>query len=339
LRVGIIGTGSIAAKHAAAYRNIGFQITACTNQTAAKGMAFAEANGAEFVRSVEELCRHPRVDYVDLCTFPNYRLLVVELCAEAGKHVLVQKPMAVDLTTADRMIAVAAHAGIRLGVVSQHRFDDAILFLKRAITENRLGRIFQADAYVKWYRSAEYYSRPEKGSWAVEGGGALINQAIHQVDLLLYLMGPVTRIFGEWQLGALHMIESEDLLSSTLRYASGATGVLQCSTAMWPGYPERIEIYGAKGTAIVTGDKLTTWDVAEDSGEDPPVSTRNRSGASDPMAISTIPFERQFLDFAAACREGRAPISSGLDGRRALQLVLAAYESCRSNQPIEVRVV
>jgi len=172
LRVGIIGTGAIAAKHAAAYRNIGFQITACTNQTAAKGMAFAEAHGAEFVRSVEELCRHPRVDYVDLCTFPNYRLPVVELCAEAGKHVLVQKPMAVDLTTADRMITVAAYAGIRLGVVSQHRFDDAILFLKRAIAEDRLGRILQVDAYVKWFRSAEYYGRPVKGSWAVEGGGA-----------------------------------------------------------------------------------------------------------------------------------------------------------------------
>jgi predicted dehydrogenase len=339
LRVGIIGTGAIAAKHAAAYRNIGFQITTCTNQTAAKGIAFAEAHGAEFVGSVDELCRHPRVDYVDLCTFPNYRLPVVELCAGAGKHVLVQKPMAVDLTTADRMIAVAAYAGIQLGVVSQHRFDDATLFLKRAIAEDRLGTIFQADAYVKWFRSAEYYCRPVKGSWAVEGGGALINQAIHQVDLLLHLMGPVTRIFGEWQLGAIHAMESEDVLSGTLRYASGATGVVQCSTAMWPGYSERVEIHGAKGTAIVTGDKLTTWDVAEDSGEDPPLSTQNGSGASDPMAISTIPFERQFLDFAAACREGRAPASSGVSGRRALQLVLAAYESCRSNRPIEVKVV
>jgi UDP-N-acetyl-2-amino-2-deoxyglucuronate dehydrogenase len=337
LRVGIIGTGAIAAKHAAAYRNIGFQIAACTNQTASKGMAFAEAHGAEFVGSVEELCRHPRVDYVDLCTFPNYRLPVVELCAKAGKHVLVQKPMAVDLATADQMIAVAAAAGIQLGVVSQHRFDDAMLFLKRASREGRLGRIFQADAYVKWFRSAEYYSRPGKGSWAVEGGGALINQAIHQMDLLLHLMGPVTRVFGEWQLGALHAIQSEDVLSSTFRYASGATGILQCSTAMWPGYPERIEIHGEKGTAIVAGDKLTTWDVAEDGGEAPPISTQNGSGASDPMAISTIPFERQFLDFAAGCREDRAPASSGLDGRRALQLVLATYESCRSTEVIELR--
>ena len=113
------------------------------------------------------------MDYVDLCTFPNYRLPVVELCVAAGKHVLVQKPMSVDPATADRMIAIAANAGIQLGVVSQHRFDDATLFLKRAIAEDRLGRILQADAYVKWFRSAEYYSRPVKGSWTVEGGGAL----------------------------------------------------------------------------------------------------------------------------------------------------------------------
>jgi predicted dehydrogenase len=156
LRVGIIGTGAIAAKHAAAYRNIGFQIRACTNYTTAKGVAFAEAHGAEYVGSVEELCRHPRVDYVDVCTFPNYRLPVVELCVAAGKHVLVQKPIAVDLATADRMIAIAANAGIQLGVVGQHRFHDATLFLKRAIAEGRLGRIFQADAYVKWFRSTEY---------------------------------------------------------------------------------------------------------------------------------------------------------------------------------------
>src|SRR5882757_7962406 len=116
--------------------------------------------------------------------------------------------MAVDLATTDRMIAIAANAGIQLGVVSQHRFDDATLFLKRALAEDRLGRILQADAYVKWFRSAEYYSRPVKGSWTVEGGGALINQAIHQVDLLLHVMGPATRVFGEWQLGALHAIES-----------------------------------------------------------------------------------------------------------------------------------
>ena len=135
MRVGIIGTGAISAKHAVAYRNIGFEIVACTNKTESKGREFAAAYGAEYVATVEELCRHPKVDYVDLCTFPNFRLPVVELCAQNGKHLLVQKPMAIDLATAQAMISVAAAAGIQLGVVSQHRFDDSTLFLKRAISK------------------------------------------------------------------------------------------------------------------------------------------------------------------------------------------------------------
>jgi len=193
--------------------------------------------------------------------------------------------MAVDLDSAARMIQVARDAGIQLGVVSQHRFDDSILFLKRAILAGRLGRILQADAYVKWYRSAQYYARPVKGSWAGEGGGALINQAIHQLDMLLHLIGAVNEVFGYWQLGGLHKIESEDTVCAVMRYASGATGVIQASTALWPGYPERIEIHGTKGSAIVTGDQLTTWDVADDCGEIAPLSFQSKSGASDPMAI------------------------------------------------------
>jgi UDP-N-acetyl-2-amino-2-deoxyglucuronate dehydrogenase len=317
-----------------AYRNIGFEIVACTNNTASKGQEFATAHGAEFVGTVEELCSHPKVDYVDLCTFPSIRLPVVELCAKSGRHLLVQKPMAIDLVTARRMISVAAVAGIQLGVVSQHRFDDSTLFLKGAIQQGRLGRILQADAYVKWHRSGEYYSRPIKGSWSVEGGGALITQAIHQVDLLLHLVGPVRRAFGEWQLGALHSIESEDVVSAVLRYANGATGVIQASTAFWPSYSERIEIHGTKGSAIVTGDKLTTWDVEDDAGEPPPIAAQGESGASDPMAISVVPFERQFLDFAEACQEGRTPLCSGEDGYRALELVLGIYDSCRTGQPV-----
>ena len=336
MRVGMVGTGAIAGKHALAYRNIGFTLVACTNRTAAAGEEFAAKHGCDFVASIEQLCGRPDIDYVDVCTLPNHRLPVAELCAQNGKHLLVEKPMAIDLDTARRMIEVAESAGIQIGVISQRRFDDATLFLKRAIGEQRLGRILQADAYVKWHRPAAYYSRPVKGSWAAEGGGALINQGIHQVDLLLHLIGPVTSVFGDWQLGALHAIESEDLLSALYRFANGARGVIQASTAIWPGYPERIEIHGTRGTAIVTGDKLTTWDVLEDTGEAPPLSLSSASGASDPMAISLVPLERQLIDFGEACRTGRGPLCSGEDGYRALQTVLSTYESCRSGLPVEI---
>jgi UDP-N-acetyl-2-amino-2-deoxyglucuronate dehydrogenase len=329
MRVGIIGTGAISHKHAQAYKNIGFEIAVCTNQTPERGRAFAAKWGCEFVESYQEVCHDPRVDFVDVCTFPDFRLQVVKLCAEIGKHVMVQKPIATNLDDASAMIDVAKAAGIQLGVMSQHRFDDSSLFLKRALEAGRLGKILQADAYVKWHRSDEYYSRPIKGSWATEGGGALINQGIHQVDVLLWLIGPVAELFGYWQLGATHKIESEDVVSAVLRYGSGATGVLQASTSIWPGYTERIEIHGERGTAIISGDKLTAWDVREDAGEPAPIAREVASGSSDPMAISLEPFERQFLDFAESIDKRRKPVSAGEDGYRALELVLAVYRSCR----------
>ncbi len=337
MRVGIVGTGSIAWKHAQAYRNIGYQVTVCTDRTAEKGRKFANETGAEYVATPEELCAHPLVDFADVCTFPAYRLAAVELCARHGKHVLVQKPMAIDLDTAAKMIETAGAAGIQLGVVSQHRWDDSVLFLKRALTAGRLGRILQADAYVKWYRTDEYYARPIKGSWDVEGGGALISQAIHQVDLLLHLIGAVDEVFGYWQLGAAHKIESEDCVCAVLRYASGATGVIQAATALWPGYPERVEIHGTKGSAIVTGDQLTTWDVQDDAGEPAPLAQLAKSGASDPMAISTVPFERQLAEFGEACKAGRPPACSGVDGYRALELVRSIYMSCFEGQRVRTR--
>jgi predicted dehydrogenase len=336
MKVGIIGTGAIAWKHAQAYKNIGYTITACTNGTAEKGKKFAEATGSEFVATPEELCSHPNVDFVDVCTFPSYRLAAVELCAISKKHVLVQKPMAVDLETAAKMIKIARDTGIQLGVVSQHRHDDSVLFLKKALTAGRLGRILQADAYVKWYRSDEYYARPIKGTWAVEGGGTLISQAIHQVDVLLYLIGAVDEVFGYWQLGAAHKIESEDCVCAVMRYANGATGVIQAATALWPGYPERVEIHGTKGSAIVTGDQLTTWDVRDDAGEAAPLAQLAKSGASDPMAISTTPFERQFIDFGDACKAGRAPSCSGIEGYKALELVRSIYTSCAEARTVSI---
>jgi UDP-N-acetyl-2-amino-2-deoxyglucuronate dehydrogenase len=134
----------------------------------------------------------------------------------------------------------------------------------------------------------------------------------------------------------LHKIESEDLVCAVLHYASGATGVIQAATAIWPGYPERIEIHGTRGSAIVTGDQLTTWDVQDDSGEPAPIAQQAKSGASDPMAISLMPFERQFADFGEACKAGRPSTSSGAEGYRALQLVRSIYTSCSEGKRIAI---
>jgi predicted dehydrogenase len=232
------------------------------------------------------------------------------------------------------MLDTAREAGILIGVVSQHRFDDASLFLSSAIRAGRLGRLLECDAYIKWWRSDEYYARPVKGSWSVEGGGALINQAIHQVDLLLWFAGAVRDVSAMWQTGAVHAIESEDIVNALLRYESGATGVIQAATAFRPGYAERVEVHGTKGSAVITGDTLTTWDVSDDRGEPPPLSGAGASGASNPMAISVRAFERQFLDFGEAVRSRRKPLVSGEEGYRALQLVDAIYRSCRTGAPV-----
>jgi UDP-N-acetyl-2-amino-2-deoxyglucuronate dehydrogenase len=336
LRVGVIGTGAISHKHALAYKQIGYKVVVCTDVNQEAGRAFAARYGAEFVPGFEDVCLHPNVDFVDLCTFPDFRLEPLEACARAGKHIQVQKPIATNVETARKMVSTARRAGIQLGVVSQHRFDDASIFLSRALADGRLGKILQADAYVKWYRSPGYYSRPVKGSWAVEGGGALINQAVHQVDLLLWFAGPARRVVGMWQLGALHKIESEDVVDALVQYESGATGVIQASTAMWPGYTGRVEIHGTKGTAVISGDQLTVWDVERDSGDPPPLAVNVLSGSSDPMAIPLDPFKRQFLDFGEAIRTGRKPLVSGEEGLGALEFVAAVYQSCREGRAVDL---
>jgi predicted dehydrogenase len=340
MKVGLLGTGAIANKHAQAYRNIGFELVACSNKTEARGRDFANRWNAEFLPNYENLCSYPGLDYIDICTFPDFHLQPVRACAEIGRAALVQKPIATSLDDARAMIEITRAAGVTFGVVSQHRFDDSTIFLKRALASGRLGKLVEADAYVKWFRSDEYYSRAIKGSWQTEGGGALINQAIHQVDVLLHLIGPVASVSGMWQIGARHKIESEDVVNALLSYQSGANGVIQASTAMWPGYPERIEIHGTKGSAIITGDRLTTWDVLDDEQGnrlDPaPLASDAASGASDPMAISLTPFERQFQDFADAIRSKRQPFVDGEEGYRALSVVLGIYQSCREHQIIHL---
>jgi predicted dehydrogenase len=340
MKVGLIGTGAIANMHARAYKNIGFELVACYNKTAARGREFAQKWHAELLESVDDLCRSPGLDYVDVCSFPDSHLEPVRICAQIKRPIMLQKPIATNLPEAKEMVDLAHIAGITLGVMSQHRFDDSTVFLKRALAAGRLGKILQADAYVKWFRSDEYYSRPIKGSWQTEGGGALINQAIHQVDVLLHLIGPVAEVNGMWQLGARHKIESEDVVSAQFRYQSGAMGIIQAATAFWPGYAERIEIHGTKGSAIITGDKLTSWDVLDDekaNNVDPaPIASAVASGSSDPMAISVTTFERQFSDFADAIGKRREPLSNGEDGYRALEFVLSVYQSCREGRKVSI---
>ena len=334
MNVGLVGTGAIAHKHAQSYREIGYTLAAVSNRGVEKGRAFAEQYGTEFVADYRELCDRSDIDYVDVCSFPDSRLAITREALAAGKHVLVQKPIALTLDDASEMMRLALEADRTLGVVSQHRFDDASIFLKKALDVGRLGKIIQADGYVKWHRPQAYYDRPGKGTWAVEGGGALINQGIHTVDLLLYFAGAVDEVTANWQLAAAHEMESEDMVNALLTYRNGATGVIQASTAIQPGYPERIELHGTKGSAVIEGDQLVAFDLTEGDGSDAPIGRNPDSGASDPAAISLQPIKRQFLDFGDAIRESRQPNCAGEDGFAALELVLAVYDAAREGTKV-----
>ncbi len=339
MNIGLIGTGAIAHKHQECYSELGYKIAACSDRIAEKGREFAEKFDTEFVPDWKDLVARDDIDYVDVCTFPDSHLGIVRECAARGKAVLLQKPMDLSLDNCREMIQLAKDADIRLGVVSQHRFDDATIFLKKAIGDGRLGKLLQADGYVKWHRPQSYYGRPGKGSWAMEGGGALINQGIHTVDILMYLAGRVTEISAQWQLAAAHEMEAEDIVNALLRYDSGATGVIQASTAFLPGYTERIELHGTKGSAIITGDKLTAWDVEGDPGEDAPLTSADEeSGSSDPMAIPIGNLKRGFQNFAQAVSAGKAPLIDGEEGYRVLQIVLGVYDSARENRRVTLTV-
>lgn len=338
MKIGLIGTGAISHKHGDSYQELGYEIVACSNRSEAKGLEFAEKYGAEFHADWRELIARDDVGYVDVCTFPDSHLEIVEECAARGKSVLLQKPMDLTLDNCRRMIDLAKAAKIRLGVVSQHRFDDATIFLKNAIDEGRLGKLLQADGYVKWHRPQPYYDRPGKGTWEVEGGGALINQGIHTVDVLMYLAGRVKEISAQWQLAAVHAMESEDIVNALIGYENGATGVIQASTAFWPGFTERIEIHGTKGSAIITGDRLTTWAVEGDSGEGVPLEEgSDDSGAADPMAIPIENLKRGFADFAQAVESGKDPLTTGEEGYHALAIVLGVYEAAREGRRVRLR--
>jgi len=335
MKVGIVGTGAISHKHGECYGELGFKVAACSDIVEEKGRAFAEKFGGDFHSNVNDLIARDDLDYIDVCTFPDSHLGIVRECAARGKNVLLQKPMDLTLENCREMIELASGADIRLGVVSQHRFDDATIFLKEALDAGRLGKLLQADAYVKWHRPQSYYDKPGKGTWAMEGGGALINQAIHQVDVLMYLAGRVSKIAATWQLHAAHEMEAEDIVNALLTYESGATGVIQASTAFWPGYTERIELHGTKGSATITGDLLTGWDVEGDDGSDAPVvEAGDASGASDPMAIPIENLKRGFADFAEAVKSGGSPLIDGEEGYRALQIVLGVYKAARSGSVV-----
>jgi UDP-N-acetyl-2-amino-2-deoxyglucuronate dehydrogenase len=337
IRLGIIGAGAVAGHHArAAVQTEGVTLAGIASRNREKAESLATHCNTRTYRDAEELLDDPKIDLVVICTYPDTHGLYAIQAARRGKHVLVEKPFDITLAGADRTIEECGKAGVTLAVVSQKRFCDGPRFLNQAVQSGALGKILQADAYMKWYREPSYYARSGKGAWEVEGGGALINQAIHQIDLLRWIAGPVRKIYCEWQLGGLHPIESEDAASALLRYSSGAIGVVQAATCFYPGFPDRLEIHGTAGSVATEGDYLKRWDVEGTLAPSPELFQSGGLGASKPMDIPVTPFCRQLLDVKDAILSRREPLVSGEEGRETLRLVLEMYRSAREGREVEL---
>ena len=259
--VGIVGAGNIAAAHVDAIgRTVGARLVGVASRSPAGAAALAAKHGVRAFDSVAALVADPAVDVVAVCTPSGAHLEPALQAVAAGKHVIVEKPLEVSVARAEEIVAAAERAGVAVATIFMSRFADANAFLHRAAAEGRLGRLVQGNAYVPWYRDQAYYdSGAWRGTKALDGGGALMNQAIHQLDLLLWVMGPVAEVVAYAATLAHERIEVEDTLVASLRFESGALGQLSAATSLWPGRAKTLEVYGTDGLAVVSDDVLVEW--------------------------------------------------------------------------------
>ena len=285
----------------------------------------------------------PAVNAVSICTPSGVHLDPAVAAAEAGKHVIVEKPLEITTERCDKIIEACDQAGVRLTVTFQSRFHESSKLMKKAVESERFGKITMGDAYVKWYRSQEYYdSGAWRGTWALDGGGALMNQAIHSVDLLVWLMGPVEEISAMMATMTHERIEVEDVAVANLKFASGALGVIEATTTSYPGALKRIEISGNKGSAVLEEEDIKDWQFADETAQDETIrsemagKTESGGGASDPSAISHHGHTMVFEEFISSIIEDRPSQIDGNEGRRSVEVIEAIYQSARTGQRIKL---
>lgn len=341
---GIIGCGMIAKFHARAIRDIkGAKLVGCFNRTIDKAQALADEFGGEPTDDLDAMLANPEIDVVTICTPSGAHMEPAIAAAKAGKHIIVEKPLDVTLKRCDAMIAACEKAGVRLGTIFPSRFHKSSQLLKRAVDEGRFGQMTLGDAYVKWFRTQAYYdSGAWRGTWKLDGGGALMNQAIHSVDLLLWLMGPAVQVTAHTATLAHERIEVEDVATATVRFASGALGVIEATTAAFPGSLKKIELSGTQGTAILEEESIIKWDFAKMTRRDEKLleEMRNRTktggGAADPAAIGHQAHAELFREFLKALKDGTTPRLDGREGRRSVELILAIYKSAKTGKAVDL---
>jgi predicted dehydrogenase len=322
------------------------RLVALVSRNPANAKAVAEAAGVtcDIYGDLAQALQRPDVHIVIVTSPSGAHMGSAVAAAEAGKHVVVEKPLEITLERCDRIIEACERKRVQLCTIFPSRFGDANRTLKAAVEVGRFGRLTLGETTCKWWRPQAYYDEGGwKGTQALDGGGALMNQAIHNVDLLQWLMGPVTHISGFTATLAHERIEVEDTAVACLRFASGALGVIQATTSVHPGLPKTMAVHGDRGTAVIEQDDVLRWDFAPETPEDRQVKERfaqksgASGGASNPAAISHQGHARQLTDFVQAIEGGRPPLVDGREGRKAVEIILAIYRSAATGRTVELR--
>ena len=338
VRFGIIGCGMIGHWHAQALQSLpDVELVGAADGIPEFAAKFAARYGIRAFASSDEMFASDAVDAVCICTPSGLHAALGLQACNAGKHVVVEKPLALSLLDADALIHAAESNRVQVAVISQLRFSPAVQRLKAAVEEGRLGRLVMADLTMEYNRTQEYYDQSGwRGTWAMDGGGALMNQGIHGIDLLQYVMGPVKSVSARIAT-LVRSIEVEDTAAAVLEFANGALGTVQATTSVYPGYPRRLGIHGDRGSIVLEEDALIVWDLAEPGDEPPPLLGPTANGsANDPGAFGIEGHARQLADMADAIRSDRKPLVDAVEGRKAVEIILAAYESSKSQRPVEL---
>jgi predicted dehydrogenase len=342
----LVGTGMIARFHAQALAAIpDARVSAVVSRNPASAAAFLQEVGVSgpVYPTVAAAVADPGVDVVVVTTPSGAHLDPAVTAAAAGKHVVVEKPLEITPDRCDAVIQACDRGGVKLCTIFPSRFADSSVVLKQAVDAGRFGRLTLGETTCKWWRSQAYYDDGGwKGTRALDGGGALMNQAIHSVDLLLWMMGEAVEVSGFTATLAHARIEVEDTAAAVVRFASGAVGVIQATTSVHPGYPKTIAVHGDRGSAVIEQEDVLRWDFADPRPDDAAVRERFAAkvgasgGAADPKAISFEGHRRQLADFVRAIRDDRPPAVDGREGRKAVRLICGVYESQKSGRAVRL---
>jgi len=338
---GIIGLGAIAGIHAAAIKDIdNAEITAVFDNVPGRAAEFAKQHGGKPYDTLETFLKDAETDFVTITTPSGLHHDVAIASANAGKHLIVEKPLEITTERCQKIITAAGENKVLLSGIFQNRFSYASQQMRAALDQGRFGKLIMCDAYVKWFRSQEYYDCVKwRGTKEIDGGGALMNQAIHALDLLLWFGGNVKEVSSFASTLAHERIDVEDVLVSTLKFENGALGTIEASTGVWPGSPKRIEIMGTNGSAIMEEENIVQWDFDKESPVDNEIKKQmnNKSsagGASDPMGINYEGHKRQFEDCIKALETGSKLLIDGHAAAKTVALVEAIYKSAETKSTV-----